>query len=117
MKTRAEEIDEQAKAFHHAHPEVARLFVRFTNEMIDRGFNHYSVAGIFERIRWETDVADSDGKSTFKLNNNYKQWYARRFMAAYPQHAGFFRTRARITENKPATNLPELGPEYYETRG
>ena len=116
MKTRLDEMNEQAIAFHHENPQVAKLFVKFTMEMIERGFKHYSVTGIFERIRWETDVADDHGRSTFKVNNNYKAWYGRRFMEVYPQYDGFFRTRERISEHKPATHLPELGPQDYEAR-
>lgn len=114
MKTRAEEINEQAEAFHIKNPEVSRLFVIFTQQMIDRGFKHYSVAAIFDRIRWETDQADSNGGSTFKLNNNYKAWYARKFMEAFPEHDGFFRTRKRISEKQKATGLPELTPEFFD---
>ncbi len=55
--------------------------------MIDKGFKHYSVNAIFERIRWEID-AGGDGISTFKLNNNYRAFYARRFHRMYPEHDG-----------------------------
>lgn len=114
MKTRAEEMDEQAEAFHKANPKVAQLFMQFTKEMIHRGFKNYSVSAVFERIRWETDQADGDGKSSFKVNNNYKAWYARRFMEALPEHDGFFRTRSRTSEKKQATGLPELTPEFFD---
>lgn len=114
MKTRKDEIDEQAEAFHQKYPMVSVLFVKFTNEVISRGFSHYSVNAIFERIRWETDQADVDGKSTFKLNNNYRAWYARKFMERYPEHEGFFRTRTRISKEQVATDLPELTPEYFD---
>lgn len=114
MKTRKDEIDEQAEAFHKKNPNVSILFVRFTNEVINRGFSNYSVNAIFERIRWETDEADHDGKSTFKLNNNYRAWYARKFMERYPEHEGFFRTRSRISKEQEATNMPELTPAYFQ---
>ena len=114
MITRAEEMDAQAEAFHKANPEVARLFMHFTKQMISRGFRNYSVSAVFERIRWETDQADTEGRSSFKVNNNYKAWYARRFMEAFPEHDGFFRTRSRTSEKKKATNLPELTPAYFD---
>lgn len=95
------------------HPTVWELFVRFTHERIRRGFRHYSVNAIFERIRWETDQADVEGKSTFKLNNNYRPFYARRFMRMYPQYDGFFRTRAQTSHYDPATDRPELGPSDF----
>lgn len=77
------------------------------------GFKNYSVNAIFERIRWETDQADVDGKSTFKLNNNYRPFYARRFMKIYVKHDGFFRLRKQISKGKPATGMEELGPPDF----
>ena len=114
MKSRKQEMDEQAAAFSKQNPYVSVLFIKFTKEIISRGFKNYSVNAIFERIRWETDTADADGKSSFKLNNNYRAWYARKFMERYPEHDGFFRTRKQISDEKDATNLPELTPEYYD---
>lgn len=114
-RTRQEEIDRQAAEFSAKHPIVSRLFVQFTFEAIERGFANYSVNAIFERIRWETDQADSDGRSTFKLNNNYRSWFARRFMQRYPQYNGFFRTRERISKHQHATGMPELTPEDFPT--
>ena len=114
MITRAEEMDAQAEAFHKANPEVARLFMHFTKQMISRGFKNYSSMSIIQRIRWETDQADVEGQSSFKINNNYAPWYARRFMEAFPEYEGFFRTRKRTSENKKATNLPELTPAYFD---
>lgn len=114
MKSRKQEMDEQAEAFNKQNPYVYVLFVKFTKEIISRGFKNYSVNAIFERIRWETDTANVDGKSSFKLNNNYRAWYARKYMERYPEYDGFFRTRKRISEEQNATNLPELTPEDFD---
>ena len=110
--SRRDEIAQQCTAFHQQHPEVWDLFVRFTTEMIDKGFSHYSCKAIFERIRWEKD-AGGDGIELFKLNNNYTAFYGRRFMKAYPEHEGFFRTREQTSESESATGLPELSPANY----
>ena len=112
--SRRDEIAEQCDNFHKEHPEVWDLFVQFTNEMIERGFNNYSCKAIFERIRWEKD-AGGDGTTQFKLNNNYTALYARRFMKMYPEYEGFFRTREQPSSTKPPTHLPELTPAAYET--
>ena len=109
---RRDEIADQCTEFHIQNPEVWDLFVQFTFEMIRRGFSNYSSNAIFERIRWEKD-AGGDGTSQFKLNNNYRALYARRFMRMYPEHEGFFRTREQVSESKPATGLPELTPAAY----
>ena len=64
---------------------------------------------------WNDIVLSYSNKTpvpSLAINNNYKPFYARRFMACYPQHEGFFRTRKQTSEDKDATNLPELTPEY-----
>lgn len=107
------EMRKQCNEFHSKHPEVWDLFVKFSFKMIERGFTHYSVAAVWERIRWEKD-AGGDGQSEFKLNNNHKAFYVRRFHRQYPQHDGFFRTREQTTKGKQPTGLPELTPSYFE---
>lgn len=109
-KTRHDELREQVTAYHKKHPEVWELFVHFSFEMINRGFSHYSVSGIFERIRWEKDKG-GDGVNMFKIGNNYKPFYARRFMSMYSDHEGFFRLRYQTTQDRPALHRPEFGPK------
>ena len=112
--SRFEEMQFEVAAFHKKHPEVWKLFVRFTQQRIGHGFSHYSVNAIFERIRWETDVA-VDGASSFKLNNNYRAFYARRFMRLHPEHVGFFRTRKQLSKDDLPANRPPLGPDDFPT--
>ena len=45
---------------------------------------------IFNAIRWETDI---NATGEFKINNNAKPFYARKFMKEHPQYNGFFRKR------------------------
>lgn len=78
--------------YHDRHPDIWKAFERKTFEAINRGFRNYGVGAIFELLRWETGVG-SDGKDGFKLNNNWRAYYARLFEAKYPQHRGFFRNR------------------------
>ena len=105
---------EQVIAFHKDHPDVWEFFVQFTMEKIEQGYNNYSVNAIFERIRWEKD-AGGDGVTTFKLNNNYRAFYSRRFMRMYTDHSGFFRTRQQTSEDQSATYLPEITPDQQTT--
>tara|TARA_R100001244_G_scaffold96936_1_gene72594 strand:- start:152 stop:541 length:390 start_codon:yes stop_codon:yes gene_type:complete len=113
IDSRHEEMRQSAIKFHRKNPEIWRLFVQFTRQMIARGFKHYSAQhGIFARIRWEMD-AGGDGSSEFKINNNYSAFYARAYMRMYPEHQGFFRTREQPSNDQPATNLPELTPDHY----
>ena len=112
--TRYDQMREQVQRFHDEHPEVWDLFVRFTRDRIDRGFKNYSVNAIFERIRWEVDGVGGNDRASFKLNNNYPAFYARRFMKMYPRHEGFFRTREQTSLRNDPSGLPELGPADYE---
>jgi hypothetical protein len=114
MRSRHDEMREQTTRYHREHPEVWSLFVKFTFDRIKRKFQHYGAKAIFERIRWETDQPDVEGKNTFKIGNNHPSFYARRFMKIYPAYEGFFRLRKQRSKDQPPTDLPELGPQDIE---
>ena len=78
--------------FHNAHPEFWLLFCKYTFELIDAGHKHGSANAVFERIRWETRI-NSEHHSGFKVNNNYRAYYARRFNQMYSTSNDFFFTR------------------------
>lgn len=77
--------------FHSENPHVYELFKKFTFEAISSGRKHFSVAAIFERIRWETSMDTTD--EDFKLRNDFKPYYARLFMKDHPKYDGFFITK------------------------
>jgi hypothetical protein len=93
MKVGVNKLENAALRFHKDNPLVWDLFVRFTNEVIARGFKNYSSYAIFERIRWETDIVTASSDDSFKINNNHRPYYPRWYMEAYPEHNGFFRIR------------------------
>ena len=96
MSTRHDELRDACNAFHVKHPEVWRLFCRFTLEMLATGRSHYGAKAIMERVRWETDAG---GRSpALKINNNFAAFYARRFARLHPDHAEFFRTREQTSK-------------------
>lgn len=72
-------------------PQFYPMFCRFTLDLIQRGRDRISAAWIFERIRWESMLQTSD--KDFKLNNDFRAIYARRFMFDYPHHTGVFELR------------------------
>ncbi len=115
-RSRHDQLQEKVREYHKAHPEVWDLFVKFSFELMDRGYKHYSVSGVFDRIRWEQG-AGADGTSVFKLSNDYKPFYARAFMKQYPEAVGFYRLRHQTTKDKPAFNKEEVAPYHlrYES--
>jgi hypothetical protein len=112
MRTRYDELREEVQAFHDEHPRVWELFKQFTMNRVQLGFTHYSAYAIFERIRWETDQANTP-ENQFKLNNNYRPFYARKFMATYPEYEGFFRVRKQTSKDKAATGMRPLTPQDF----
>jgi hypothetical protein len=64
--------------FHEANPQVWGLYERFCWEAINAGKVKLSVSLITERIRWEVWIVTkaSDG---FKINNNHRAYYARKW--------------------------------------
>ena len=71
-------------------PHIYELFKRFAFEAIDSGREYFSAEAIINRVRWETMMSGND---EYKINNNYKPFYSRKFMKEYPQYGKFFRTR------------------------
>jgi hypothetical protein len=102
MKSRHDELQEQFEKFDSEHPEVWTLFLDFVQELKSRGFKTYSVYSIFERIRWHTDLPSYRGRSTFKLNNNHRPFYARKYQEEFPEDAEFFRIRPQKSHLTPA---------------
>ena len=106
--TRDDEMRIEARKFLARNPDVARLFIQFTFEKINAGFKHYSVRGIWHRIRWETPAGD-DGHERFKLGDHHARFFGEGFMKKYPQHEGFFRTRSSGVTDLPETGKGEAG--------
>ena len=85
------------KHFHVKNPEVYELFKRFAFEAINKGHLRLSSEMIINRIRWETSVVTSD--KDYKINNDYKPFYARLFMEEHQTYGNFFNTRGSHADN------------------
>jgi len=107
--TRQDQIEEEATAFITKHPKAWILFVGFSLEAIKAGFKTYSGKAVIERMRWEMSF-NSESPEEFKINNNFCPYFARWFMAQYPEHEGFFRVRKLISTDKEPYTMPELRP-------
>lgn len=89
--------------FHWANPVVYQVFSRFALEAALRGRRKFGVAAIWERMRWELNLA-TDGDE-YKLNNNYPAFYARLWMADNPQHQGLFSLREQRVPMKTTVDI------------
>lgn len=87
-------IAERFATFHGDYPQVYRMLVGFARQMHRRGFEHYGIAAVFERARWEVHMTwGPDSEQGLKLNNDLKALYARLIMDENPDLEGFFRLR------------------------
>jgi len=71
-------------------PQIYEMFRRFTLEAVRLGRKRFSAEAVINRIRWETMVRGDD---EFKINNNIKPYYSRKFMNEFPECEGFFQLR------------------------
>jgi len=90
------DLVDEFKKFHQENPQIYKLFVKFTHLAIGKGHNRLSSEMIINRIRWETEVETND--PCYKINNDYKPFYSRMFMAEYSQYNNFFNTRGSYAD-------------------
>lgn len=86
-----EERERDARLFRKQNPQVWEAFVEMAKESVDFK-DRFSAEAIFNILRWNTNKRGEDG-SKYKINNNYKSFFARWFMQEYPQYGEIFETR------------------------
>lgn len=84
-------IEEAFHAFHAANPHVYWELVLLARQARRRGVRRIGIGMLFEVLRWR--VALRTGGDEFKLNNNYRSYYARLIMLNEPDLVGVFETR------------------------
>ncbi len=121
MTTRREQLECEAKSFHADHPEVWQMFCKFAETLWAAGRRRIGVSLIWERMRWETMVNPdyADSSSGIKLSNNHRAFYARWYMAGYPDRVGFFvlREQRSVFDQVDPTgvSVPAVSDAYRET--
>lgn len=83
------------KVYHAENPHIYEAFKSYSFQLIASGTEKLSAYLIFERMRWESIVS---GKQVWKLNNNYRPYYARLFMQDHPEYEGLFTLRTTLSD-------------------
>ena len=78
-------------AYHAANPQVYAALRRFALEAKRAGRPRIGINEVHERVRWHTTVEARH--DSFKVNNNWRPFYARLLMHEEPELEGFFETR------------------------
>ena len=87
-------LTKQFQEYDQNNPHVWHLFKRFAKEALDAGHKVLSASLIVERIRWEVNVV-TYSNDPFKVNNNHRAFYSRKFMTEHPEYGNVFRTRTQ----------------------
>jgi hypothetical protein len=104
-------IAERAERFHRRNPAVYRFAVDVCRYMRRRRVQHYGIGAVWEIMRFKYLETHGD---IYKLNNNYRAFYARLIMSQEPDLAGFFQTRECPNDPDYHTR-PVIGAEVERT--
>jgi hypothetical protein len=86
-------IADRFEEFHEANPKVYVVLVRLAREWVNRtGRRKVGIGALYERARWEIATATND--PDFKLNNNFRAFYARLIMCSEADLADLFDLRS-----------------------
>jgi hypothetical protein len=86
---------ERFAAFHQANPHVLVSLIRLCLDVFKRGRKGWSINGAFEVLRWSSLRTTGDD---FRLNNDYRAFYARLIPLVEPRLEGFFEVRVQRNE-------------------
>lgn len=78
--------------FHRDNPQVYRILVELARQWV-KGTGRYKlgIGALYERARWEIAIRTSD--PDYKINNNFRAFYARLIMHREIDLAGLFELR------------------------
>ena len=85
------QLKQAFEKFDKNNPHVYELFKKYTFDIMKRGRTQYSAMAIIQRIRWHTEI-ETDSDDQFKIANAHTPFYARKFMAEFPEYNKFFKT-------------------------
>ena len=84
-------IEDAFLRFHKENPHVYDELVMLARRAVKAGASKLGIGMLFEVLRWRHTLRT--GGDDFKLNNNYRSYYARLVMTQEPDLAGVFETR------------------------
>jgi hypothetical protein len=79
------------RKFHDANPNVYDKLVELARYVRDAGWQHYGIGALWEQLRWHYRFERKD--DDFKLNNNFRAYYARFIMQQNEDLKDFFEVR------------------------
>lgn len=81
--------------FHAANPDILKEIIEAAHRLQDAGLKSSGIDLIYGRMRWRAAIRTHG--DTFKLNNNFRAFYARLAMHRDPALAEFFDLREQLS--------------------
>ena len=79
-------------AHHMAHPEVWEAYELLALAAISSGRENFGIGALTEILRWDkAEEIVGEPSSGYKLQDNFRAFYARLFAHSHPEHAEMFR--------------------------
>lgn len=95
-------IEGRFLAFHHAHPEVYAKLVEYALDLKRRGWDHFGISVVWERLRYETMLGHRpDEDQPYRLNDHFRSRFARLIIDQEPELAEVFEVRALRSASPP----------------
>jgi hypothetical protein len=86
-------------AFHRENPKIYEALVRLANEALNNGKEHGSIQLFWEQLRWQDYLGRPDSTDPlYRLNNNWRGYYARWLEYQKIVPVGFFEFRQQKEE-------------------
>lgn len=99
-------LADRFETFHEANPNVYVTLVRLAREWVaTTGRHKLAIATLFERARWDLAISTNDPE--FRLNNNFRAFYARLIHEQEPDLDRLFELRTSEADHWIATHTPK----------
>ncbi len=83
--------------FHRDNPSVFSELRKLALDILGTGCDRWSINGLFEVLRWQRAMRTTG--DPFKLNNDYRAFYARLLMREESRLKNFFATRMSASDD------------------
>jgi hypothetical protein len=91
-------LESKFQEYHADNPQVYAKLREYALLAKHSGRKRLGIGALYERLRWYSTV-EAKGDD-FKVNNNYRAYYARLLMKEEPELAGFFETRTSKADDE-----------------
>lgn len=85
-------LEQKFKIYHAENPHIWEAVKEYTYKYTFAGHTVLSINRVFEAIRWDTMVKGND---EYKMNNNYRAFYARMWNNLFAEFGAEFRIRTQ----------------------